>query len=143
MPESRRDAAGGQGIVGEQHRRGRRAGDPDPAAAAQEEAGPPVPAQGGRRGQEARAGAQAPGEAAPADALPARPGRRLADVGADLCADGVTGGGVGQRVRQQLQRQQVAGPVGRRFRGAWQRRGLAGLVRRQRGRRRVAKRSNS
>lgn len=127
-------AAGSERIIGkQQHLRGRRrAGDPDPPAAAQEEAGPPVPAQGGRRrGQEARAGAQAAGEAAPADAIvPARPGRRVADVGADHRADGVRSGGVGQCV-----------PVSRRFRRAWRR--LAGLIRRQRGRQCVAKRRNS
>lgn len=115
MSESPRRAAGGQRIVGEQHRGGRRAGYPDPAAAAQEEAGTPVPAQGGRRGQEARAGAQAAGEAAPADAVPARPGRRVADVGSDHRADGFTSGGAGQRVCQQLERQQVTGPVSHRF----------------------------
>lgn len=107
-------SAGCQGIVGEQQQRlgRRRAGDPDPPAAAQEEAGPPVPAQGGRRGQEARAGAQAAGEAAgPADAVSARAGRRVADVRVDRRADGA-----GWRVLELLERrQQVAGSVSGRF----------------------------
>lgn len=145
MSESRRRAAGGQRIVGdgEQHGRGRRAGDPDPAAAAQEETSTPVPAQGGRRGQEERSGAKAPGASVPADAVPPRPGRRVTDVGADHRADGFTSGCAGQRVRQQLERQQVTGPVSHRFGRAWRRRRLAGLVRGQRGRVRVAKRRNS
>jgi hypothetical protein len=112
MSESRRVASCAEGgprvVAGKQRLRGRRAGDPDPPAAPQEEAGTPLPAQSGRRGQEARAGAQAAGEDVPARP---GPGRRVADVGACLGAHGVTSGGVGQRGREQLERQQVASPV--------------------------------